>query len=64
MISLIKDMTKSQIYVGQNGRIVINAPDFETENLIIEIFEKIDAEAHISGLTDRVKEMIKERLNN
>lgn len=64
MISLIKDMTKSQIYVGQNGRIVINAPDFETENLIIEIFNKIEAEAHISGLTDRVKEMIKERLNN
>ncbi|MFW9929930.1 MAG: exosome complex RNA-binding protein Rrp4 [Candidatus Thorarchaeota archaeon] len=64
MISLIKDMTKSQIYVGQNGRILINSPDFETECFIIQILEKIQNEAHISGLTDRIKEMLKEHNKN
>ncbi len=62
MISMIKEMTKSQIYVGQNGRVLINAPDFETEKFVIEIIEKIQREAHISGLTDRIKKEITERL--
>ena len=62
MISFIKNVTKSQIYVGQNGRILINAPDFDTEQLILEIFEKIQKESHIPGLTDRIKELISERL--
>jgi exosome complex component RRP4 len=64
MISLIKDMTKSQIYVGQNGRILINAPDFETERFIIKLIDKIQEEAHISGLTDRIKEELTERMKN
>jgi exosome complex component RRP4 len=64
MISLIKDMTKSQIYVGQNGRILINAPDFESENFVIELIEKIQRESHISGLTDRIKEELTERMKN
>jgi len=60
MISLIKDMTKSQIYVGQNGRVLINAPDFETEKFIIEILEKIQQKAHISGLTTERRNVILE----
>lgn len=60
MISMIKDATKSQIYVGQNGRILINAPDFETEQLIIECIDKIQMESHVSGLTDRIKGLLRE----
>ena len=62
MIGMIKERTRSQIYVGLNGRLVINAPDLETEELIIEVLEKIQAEAHIPGLTDRVKHLLDERL--
>ena len=60
MISMIKEATKSQIYVGQNGRVMINAPDFETERLIIECIDKIQTESHVSGLTDRIKALLQE----
>lgn len=60
MISMIKESTKSQVYVGQNGRILINAPDFETELLVIECIEKIQTESHVSGLTDRIKGLLRE----
>lgn len=63
MISLIKEATKSQIYVGQNGRVLINAPDFETELLVIECINKIQAESHVSGLTDRIKALLQEHKN-
>ncbi len=61
MISMIKEATKSQIYVGQNGRILINAPNFETERLIIECIDKIQKESHVSGLTDRIKALLQEQ---
>lgn len=60
MISMIKEATKSQIYVGQNGRILINAPNFETELIIIECIDKIQKESHVSGLTDRIKALLHE----
>ena len=58
MISMIKEATKSQIYVGQNGRILINSPNFETEKLVIECIDKIQKESHVSGLTDRIKPLL------
>ena len=61
MISMIKEATKSQIYVGQNGRILINAPNFETERLVIECIDKIQKESHVSGLTDRIKALLQEQ---
>lgn len=61
MISMIKEATKSQIYVGQNGRILINAPNFETERLVIECIDKIQKESHVSGLTDRIKGLLQEQ---
>lgn len=60
MISMIKEATKSQIYVGQNGRVLISAPDFETERLVIECIDKIQSESHVSGLTDRIKALLQE----
>ena len=66
MIQLLKNMTGSQIDVGQNGRIVILVKRIEIENLIVRSIRKIEAEAHTSGLTDRIREYIeneKERLS-
>ena len=60
MISQIKESTKSQILVGQNGRVLINAPDFEAEQLVVETIRKIEEESHISGLTDRIKAFLTE----
>lgn len=62
MINTIKDAIPSQILIGQNGRIWVHARKVEDERLIVKIFNKIEEEAHTSGLTDRVKELInKER---
>ncbi|UCE12341.1 MAG: RNA-binding protein [Candidatus Heimdallarchaeota archaeon] len=58
MIQLLKNMTNTQIIVGQNGRIVIIATDIRIENLVERSIRKIEAEAHTSGLTDRIREFL------
>ena len=60
MIQLLKNMTNAQIIVGQNGRIVVSANSVEKENLVISAIRKIEAEAHTSGLTDRIREYLEE----
>ena len=55
MIKMIKEYTKSRIFVGQNGRIWIHGGN---EDLAIKAIKRIEREAHISGLTDRIKEML------
>jgi exosome complex component RRP4 len=57
MISLIKDATGCDILVGQNGRIWLKGEPKE-ETRAIEAIRKIEAEAHISGLTDQIKKML------
>ena len=58
MINLLKNMTKCNIFVTQNGRIWIQGGDLRHEKLLIDTIYKIEAEAHTSGLTDRIKEFI------
>jgi len=58
MINLIKDATRSQIIVGQNGLVWLNTKTIEDEKLLIKIIRKIEREAHTSGLTDRIKLLI------
>ncbi|AKG39147.1 MAG: exosome complex RNA-binding protein Rrp4 [Infirmifilum sp.] len=62
MISMIEEMLGVQLIVGQNGRVVVVGSDPLKEEIAVLVIKKIDAEAHISGLTDRIKEFIKERL--
>lgn len=59
MVTLIKQATNSDIVVGQNGRIWINASP-EKEQLVIKAIKKIEREAHISGLTERIKKLLGE----
>ncbi len=59
MIKLIQNKTNCQVLIGQNGIIWINGDKTE---LVIRIIQKIDKEAHISGLTDRVTKLIDEEL--
>lgn len=58
MIQLLKNMTNTSITVGQNGRIIIAAHDIGIENLVERAIRKIEAEAHTSGLTDRIREFL------
>jgi exosome complex component RRP4 len=61
MIKMIQDKTKCQVLIGQNGIIWINGDKTE---LVIKIIQKIDKEAHIPGLTDRVSKLIDEELGH
>ncbi|MEM2182722.1 MAG: exosome complex RNA-binding protein Rrp4 [Candidatus Bathyarchaeia archaeon] len=59
MINMLKRETECKITVGQNGIILISGPSPENERLAILAIEKIAQEAHTSGLTDRIAEMIR-----
>ena len=61
MISMIVKETGCRMLVGQNGLVWIRAKP-EIADLVERAVRRIEAEAHTSGLTDRIKEMIvKER---
>lgn len=59
MINLLKKETNSYIVVGQNGLILIRSNRPEDEALAILAVRTIEKEAHTSGLTDRVSELIR-----
>ncbi|HUR67938.1 MAG TPA: exosome complex RNA-binding protein Rrp4 [Candidatus Thermoplasmatota archaeon] len=54
MIALIKDYTSVRIFVGQNGRVWLDGEAADV-TLALEALHKIEAEAHTTGLTDRMK---------
>ena len=59
MVSMIKDETGCKIIVGKNGPILISGEKPEDERLAVMAIQKIEQEAHTSGLTVRVTEMIR-----
>ena len=60
MINSIKRETGTNITIGQNGLILISGKRLAYENLAIKVIHLIEAEAHTSGLTERVTKFIKE----
>ncbi len=54
MVSMIKDVTKCNIMVGQNGLIWTSGTP-QGELLAVEAIRKIEEESHLSGLTDKIK---------
>lgn len=61
MVSMIKQATGCTIIVGQNGLVWLNGEAPEMEIIAVEAIKKIEAEAHQSGLTDRVKEFLEKK---
>jgi len=59
MISMIKQETGCHVTIGQNGLILVSGKTLEDERLTVMAIRKIEQEAHTSGLTDRVTEMIR-----
>lgn len=56
MIDMIKQATGCQIVVGQNGIVWING---EKESLATKAILVIEKNSHISGLTEKISEMLK-----
>lgn len=61
MISMLKKELNCSIFVGQNGRIWLKG-DEKMMDLAIRTIFKIEREAHTSGLTDKIKEYLKNEL--
>ncbi len=57
MVVMVKDATKCNIVVGQNGLIWIDGEPIN-ELLAIQAIRKIEKESHLSGLTDKIKEFL------
>ncbi|MEM2006465.1 MAG: exosome complex RNA-binding protein Rrp4 [Sulfolobales archaeon] len=58
MHQILEGETGCEVVVARNGRILINCPNKELEDILVMAIIKIDREAHIPGLTDRVREFI------
>ncbi len=59
MIKQIIESTKSRIVVGTNGHIWINGGD---DALARAAILRIENEAHVSGLTERIKNMMEQKM--
>jgi exosome complex component RRP4 len=57
MINMLKDMTRTEILVGQNGCVWIKG-DPENELQAGLAISRIDEESHKAGLTGRIEEML------
>lgn len=57
MVVMIKDATRCNIVVGQNGLIWIEGEPL-SELLAIQTIRKIERESHLSGLTDKIKDFL------
>lgn len=62
MVSMIKKGTGCKIIVGQNGLVWIQGTP-EAEISTVKLIRSIEAESHISGLTEKIKEKIKAEMN-
>jgi len=57
MINMIKDETHCEVVVGQNGVVWVNGEP-QRERVAEKIINMIEEQAHTSGLTDRVRNML------
>jgi exosome complex component RRP4 len=55
MIMMIKEKTRSRIYVGQNGLVWVQDGN---DGLVIKALELIDREPYADGLTDKVSKLL------
>jgi exosome complex component RRP4 len=59
MVNMIKEKTCCKIVVGQNGLVWIKG---DNTTMVVEAVRKIEREAEISGLTDRVGAMLDDKV--
>ena len=60
MLEMLKSETGCSIFVSVNGRIHIKCQEPAMEPILVLAIKMIESQAHLSGLTDRVKKYIEE----
>ena len=61
MVEMIKQMTNTQIVVGQNGIVWVKG---DHEDIAIDIITMIERKSHVHGLTDQVKAALEEKMKD
>ena len=64
MVNLLKEETGCTFIVGQNGIVWIKGETRQQELLALKAIKYVENNAHMSGLTDTMKEKIKEWKQN
>lgn len=59
MVEMIKELTATQIVVGQNGLVWIKG---DNEDIAIEAITMVEEKSHVQGLTDKIKEMLEKNM--
>ncbi|MEB3825363.1 MAG: exosome complex protein Rrp4 [Desulfurococcales archaeon] len=63
MLNMMMEETGCDITVGVNGVIHVKCKEPVVEDLVALAIKKIEIEAHTSGLTDRIKSFLREKLS-
>ncbi|HWG90425.1 MAG TPA: exosome complex RNA-binding protein Rrp4 [Candidatus Thermoplasmatota archaeon] len=61
MISVIKNLTNTRMFVGQNGVVWVDGEPKDVE-LAIAALRRVEAEAHTTGLTDKITKWLEEQV--
>ncbi len=61
MVEMVKEMTNTQIVVGQNGMVWVKG---DNEDIAIEVVRMIEEKSHLQGLTDQVKAFLEEKMGS
>lgn len=62
MVNMIKELTKCDVVVGQNGVIWIKGSNIESELVAREAIDFISDNSLVEGLTDKVKEFLEKKM--
>ncbi len=61
MVEMIKQMTNTQIVVGQNGIVWVKG---DHEDIAMDVISLIERKSHVQGLTDQVRAYLEEKMKN
>jgi exosome complex component RRP4 len=59
MVEMIKELTGTQIVVGQNGIVWVKG---DNEDIAAEAILEIEEKSHVQGLTDHIKDMVEKKM--
>jgi len=61
MVEMVKQMTNTQIVVGQNGIVWVKG---DHEDIAMDVIALIERKSHVHGLTDHVRAYLEEKMKN
>lgn len=59
MVNMILKETGCRLVIGQNGRVLIHGRTWKQEEIVVNVIDRIEKEAHTTGLTNRIQEYLK-----